>query len=94
MEKSRAKQYVRISESEFQFLLGSNSATPGTLANLQQTREKQGYVVEIDDPLASSLRDEIADYLTRSGFDESYELNPEGKAANDVLSKLCAWNKN
>ncbi len=76
------KHKLNLSEADAKFLL-SNLDLPGALT----AKIKPG-VVELQLDEADALRDLCSSKLDQSGFDENYDLTPDGEMLEEFIDRL------
>jgi hypothetical protein len=77
---------IKLAETEREYLVTVVLKNHSSLMNIieQSTKEKGKFLIDIDNVLADEIRDLCSEQLQKSGFDENYNLNEEGK----MLEKL------
>lgn len=80
----------KFSKEQLSFLTQTLSKENSVLYNyINYTRELGNFIeLEMDEDIASELRDWAGEKLQEIGFDEDYKLNKEGKILEDLVDVL------
>lgn len=78
---------VKLSKNQFDYLGYSLSEEQEVLRlKLREIRkENQSVTIEVDEATADEIRDWANAKLQEKGFDENYELTPEGKILEELV---------
>jgi hypothetical protein len=76
---------VKLTKNQFDYLDYRLSEQEESLKSRLQIKKESHFVfIELDEEIADQLRDWAMDKQVQVGFDENFELNPEGK----ILQRL------
>ncbi|MBL7915573.1 MAG: hypothetical protein JNL49_11065 [Bacteroidia bacterium] len=77
---------VKLTITHFVYLDYSLSEQEESLkSSLQIKKENQFVFIELEEEIADKLRDWAMAKQVQVGFDENYELNPEGKILEELV---------
>ncbi|MPT35427.1 MAG: hypothetical protein E2604_10145 [Flavobacterium sp.] len=78
---------IKLSKNQFDYLGYSLSEEQEVLTlKLKEIRkENQSVIIEVDEATADEIRDWASEKLQEKGFDENYELTPEGKILEELI---------
>lgn len=80
---------VKVNKSSLDFLIKQLSEKKPSLSSALNNLVKDYKVTfEIDDTQADEIRDWIEEEIQKTGYDEKYELNQEGKVLQELSDKF------
>lgn len=80
---------IKLNESEFSYICQA-TFLPEKLRSLFSKVQKQGasYLLKISENEADQIRDLCGEHLQIVGFDEKYDLTPEGEVLEALVDKF------
>ena len=81
---------IRVSTDELAYLRKLEDLPARAIRVLADATEIRGraHALQVDNEIADTLRDRLTLRLAQTGFDARYELNHEGKMAEDLIDRF------
>ena len=78
---------IKLNKNEYQYLHKINFISDNYIV-ISNSKEKDFLILECSEDQADDIRDKCSEKLQLVGFDEKYELTPEGKILEDLIDKF------
>ena len=78
---------IKLNKNEYQYLHKINFISDNYIV-IFNFKEKDFLILECSEDQADDIRDKCSEKLQLVGFDEKYELTPEGKILEDLIDKF------
>jgi len=81
---------VDLTRNEVDYLKTAGLLPLALLERLEDVRWRSGVAgtVEVSPAMAEEFRQAFTEQLAKAGFDESYELTPEGRLLEDLIDRF------
>jgi hypothetical protein len=78
---------IKLNKNEYQYLYRINFISDNCNV-ISNPKEKDFLILECTKDQADEIRDKCSEKLQLVGFDEKYELTPEGKILENLIDKF------
>lgn len=81
---------IKLSQQEIEYLGSANFLKPHQIGILKAAKLSghTGITLKLSRDSAEELREAFTDELAKKGFDENYDLTPEGRILEDLIDRF------